>query len=104
HELLFTATSLAIQAAKQGLGIAIAHPLLVESQIASKELIRPFTTALRRPHDIWLIHTKRQSDYLSIGYVCNWIENEASNTVANLGLTFTQSNFSTPKLMQLPNT
>jgi LysR family glycine cleavage system transcriptional activator len=61
QKLVFETSSLVYEAARQGLGVAIGQPRLLESELARRELTAPFPV-LERPFGYYLMHGETMTD------------------------------------------
>ncbi len=86
NELTFNSTALAVQAAAEGLGVAIAQRLQVSPELASGRLVIPFQTALQRPRGISVVaHRERLADPRVVAFR-DWVEEEARLTLESLNM------------------
>jgi LysR family glycine cleavage system transcriptional activator len=76
RKLVFETSSLVYEAARQGLGIAIGQPRLLESELGRRELTAPFPV-MERPFGYYLMHGETQSDP-HIEAFRDWILREAA--------------------------
>jgi LysR family glycine cleavage system transcriptional activator len=75
QKLVFETSSLVYEAARQGLGVAIGQPRLLESELARKELTAPFPV-LERPFGYYLMHGETMTDP-KIEAFRDWVLKEA---------------------------
>jgi LysR family transcriptional regulator, glycine cleavage system transcriptional activator len=76
QKLVFETSSLVYEAARQGLGVAIGQPRLLESELARRELTAPFPV-LERPFGYYLMHAETITDP-KIEAFRDWLLQEAS--------------------------
>lgn len=69
----FDNDTLALEAARNGLGVAILHHSLVRPHIARGDLVRPFTSALAAEHGYYLVYPERLADKPSVNAFRAWI-------------------------------
>lgn len=74
-------TQLAMEAAAAGRGVALAPAILVQGDLESGRLTRPFAAGLPDPHGFWLIYLAGRSEEARIRAFARWIRSEvgASN-------------------------
>lgn len=77
QKLVFETSSLVYEAARQGLGIAIGQPRLLESELARHELAAPLPV-MERPFGYYLMHSETVSNP-NIAAFRDWLLNEARN-------------------------
>lgn len=75
----FNQTSLAIEAAIAGQGLALASAFFVEDDIAAGRLLRLFPTALAVGSDFYLVTQRKPRHAESVAAVKAWLMNEAEN-------------------------
>lgn len=73
----FNQTSLAIDAAIAGQGLALASLFFVQEDIASSRLMRPFTTELRVGADFYLVSPRKPRHPNPLAAVQSWLRNTA---------------------------
>ncbi|WP_119304433.1 transcriptional regulator GcvA [Dongia deserti] len=75
-------TSLALQAALDGHGVALGDSTLVADDLAARRLVRPFSMALRGPSQFayHLVHAPRRSEEPLIKAFRKWILDEVAKT------------------------
>jgi LysR family glycine cleavage system transcriptional activator len=75
-------TSLALQAALDGHGVALGDSTLVADDLAARRLVRPFSMALRGPSQFayHLVHAPRRSEEPLIKAFRHWILEEVART------------------------
>jgi LysR family glycine cleavage system transcriptional activator len=79
--LVFSGSTLAYQAAKEGIGVAMGQYRLLEAEIASGSLVIPFDHKLERATGYFLLHSKHALHDTSIAAFRDWIMEEADRTV-----------------------
>ena len=80
--LTFESTNLAIHAAIEGLGVAIGIEVLIQDELASGRLVRPFDIKRRSHYPIQLVYpTSKTSDPL-FQSIKVWLHEEADNARA----------------------
>jgi LysR family transcriptional regulator, glycine cleavage system transcriptional activator len=85
---LFNQSSMAIDAAADGQGIALARTALVARDLISGRLVRPFREALEAPFAYWIVCPKAAADLPKIALFREWLLQEAKEDargVAELG-------------------
>jgi LysR family glycine cleavage system transcriptional activator len=75
--LMFPGSTLAYQAAKEGIGIAMGQYRILEAEIASGTLVTPFDHRLERATGYYLLHSKHALHDQNIAAFRNWIMEEA---------------------------
>lgn len=76
----FTSSDLVIQAAEQGLGIALARDRLVRSSIENGTLVRPFgLLQVELENAYWLILNPDHSQRVTTGIMIGWLRQEAAS-------------------------
>jgi LysR family glycine cleavage system transcriptional activator len=73
HEQTFETRNFAIQAAVDGLGIAIVDPSLVAEDINSGRLIAPFSQALADKSAYYFVYPKKQASNQAIQQLQDWL-------------------------------
>ena len=76
--LVFDAGFMAIQAAIEGLGIALGHTHLVEDDIAAGRLVAPFDTVLPRDAGYYVVSPLATADTPKIRLFRDWLTGSAS--------------------------
>jgi LysR family transcriptional regulator, glycine cleavage system transcriptional activator len=76
--LVFAGSTLAYQAAKEGIGLAMGQYRLLESEIASGALVIPFDHRLERASGYFLLHSKHALHDPNITAFRDWIMEEAA--------------------------
>jgi LysR family transcriptional regulator, glycine cleavage system transcriptional activator len=74
---LFNQSSMAIDAAIDGQGIALARSALAARDLISGRLVRPFGGALEAPYAYWIVCPKSAADLPKISLFRNWLLGEA---------------------------
>jgi LysR family glycine cleavage system transcriptional activator len=74
---LFNQSSMAIDAAIDGQGIALARSALAARDLISGRLVRPFREALEAPYAYWIVCPKSAADLPKISLFRNWLLQEA---------------------------
>jgi LysR family glycine cleavage system transcriptional activator len=90
HGTIFNQTSMAIDAAVDGQGIALARTALASWDLISGRLVRPFPQALEAPYAYWIVCPKSAADLPKISAFRNWVLREAEDDarrIAELGRT-----------------
>jgi LysR family glycine cleavage system transcriptional activator len=84
HErnLFFESSSLAYQAAIQGLGVAIAQPILVEDDLGRGALCAPFAHIVPAGRDYYIARRETARDPRKVRAFRNWLLEEVGQTVA----------------------
>jgi LysR family glycine cleavage system transcriptional activator len=77
--LVFAGSTLAYQAAKEGIGLAMGQYHLLEAEIASGALVIPFDHRLERATGYFLLHSKHALHDLNIAAFRDWIMEEAAH-------------------------
>lgn len=75
---MFETRSYAIQAAVQGMGIAVMDPQLVAEEIAGKRLIRLFDEALPLTNSYWFVCLEHMADAPRIKAMREWLTEDVS--------------------------
>ena len=79
HGIVFNQASIAIDAAVDGQGIALARTALASSDLISGRLVRPFPQALEVPYAFWIVCTKSAADLPKISTFRDWLLKEAAD-------------------------
>ncbi len=82
---LFGNTQLALEAAIGGQGVALAPALLVEDDVRTGRLIKPFDLAVTDPFSYWLIYRRDRADEARIRTFADWLRREAVAGQASTG-------------------
>jgi LysR family transcriptional regulator, glycine cleavage system transcriptional activator len=78
HGPIFSQASMAIDAAVDGQGIAIARTALAAWDLRAGRLVRPFALALKVPYAYWIVCPKSTADLPKISTFRDWLLAEAS--------------------------
>lgn len=81
---VFSQTSLAIDAAIDGQGVALARTALCASDLLAGRLVRPFDFALKVPYAYWIICPKVNADLPKIAAFRDWLLAEAAEDTRRL--------------------
>jgi LysR family transcriptional regulator, glycine cleavage system transcriptional activator len=76
---LFNQSSMAIDAAIDGQGIALARSALAARDLISGRLVRPFREALEAPYAYWIVCPKSAADLPKISLFRSWLLQEAKD-------------------------
>lgn len=85
---VYNQDSMAIDAAVDGQGIAIARTALVSWDLLSGRLVQPFPQALEAPYAFWIVCPQSTADLPKISAFRNWVLKEAEDDtrrIAKLG-------------------
>jgi LysR family glycine cleavage system transcriptional activator len=74
---VFNQSSMTIDAAIDGQGIALARSALAARDLISGRLVRPFREALEAPYAYWIVCPKSAADLPKISLFRNWLLQEA---------------------------
>jgi LysR family glycine cleavage system transcriptional activator len=74
--MMFSSSILTYQAAIDGLGIAIAQVRLVDQELESGTLVRPFPQVVRRPFAYYLLTPQRDSLARNVAIFREWLRSE----------------------------
>jgi LysR family transcriptional regulator, glycine cleavage system transcriptional activator len=72
-----------IIAAAVGMGVAVIHPLLAESELASGELVIPFKLMVSTGRGYYVCYRNTQADNLVIGLFVDWLKAQAQSTLTS---------------------
>ena len=75
----FGQSNLVIQAAKQGMGVALGREPLVIDALVSRELVRPFPDTAVSEYSYWLITRKSRTTRPALEAFSDWLLSEARN-------------------------
>lgn len=81
---VFSQRSMAIDAAIDGQGVALARTALGAWDILNGRLARPFTLGLKVPYAYWIVCPKANADLPKIAAFRNWLQAEASEDIRRL--------------------
>jgi LysR family glycine cleavage system transcriptional activator len=76
---VFNQASMAIDAAIEGQGIALARTALAAWDLLAGRLVRPFPLALRVPYAYWIVCPKATADLPKIATFRDWLLAEAAD-------------------------
>jgi LysR family transcriptional regulator, glycine cleavage system transcriptional activator len=76
--LVFSGSTLAYQAAKEGIGVAMGQHRLLEAELASESLVVPFDHKLERATGYFLLHSKHALHDANITAFRDWIMEQAN--------------------------
>ena len=79
HGAVFNQASMAIDAAVDGQGIALARTALASWDLISRRLVRPFPQALEAPYAFWIVCPKSAADLPKISTFRSWLLQEAED-------------------------
>src|SRR5690606_16370350 len=80
-ELMFKGPGLTYQAAAQGLGVAMAHPVIVMSELLSGRLVMPFPIAGRSSRRLCAVYRQKlQTDY-RVQAFSSWLQRSEERRV-----------------------
>jgi LysR family transcriptional regulator, glycine cleavage system transcriptional activator len=77
--IVFNQASMAIDAAVDGQGIALARTALASSDLISRRLVRPFPQALEAPFAFWIVCPKVTAELPKISAFRDWLLKEATD-------------------------
>ena len=83
---LFNQASMAIDAAIQGQGVAMARTALAAWDLLSGRLVRPFSEALEAPFAMWIVSPKATAELPKIAIFREWLLAEAAEDTRKLRL------------------
>ena len=81
---VFSERSMAIDAAVDGQGIALARSALAAWDLSAGRLVRPFTLGLKVPYAYWIVCPKSTADVPKISTFRDWLLGEAEKDVRSL--------------------
>jgi LysR family glycine cleavage system transcriptional activator len=84
HGPIYSEASMAIDAAVDGDGVALARTALAAWDLASGRLARPFALALKAPYAYWIACPKSTADLPKIATFRDWILAEAAEDLRRL--------------------
>jgi len=76
----FDYDAFALQAALDGLGVAMAHRPYVADDLAAGRLVAPFQQVAARGEGWYFVHRAGMADHAALGLFRNWLLNEAETT------------------------
>jgi len=79
HGLSFKDPSLALQAAIDGLGIAMGYIELASDDLATGKLIKPFDLDVKHPWSYYIVLPESSHDDTQTQLFCDWLRQQASN-------------------------
>ena len=82
--VVFNQASMAIDAAIQGQGVAMARTALAAWDLLAGRLVRPFALALEAPFALWIVCPKATAQLPKIATFRQWLLDEAAADVAGL--------------------
>lgn len=82
--VVFNQASMAIDAAIQGQGVAMARTALAAWDLLSGRLVRPFRLALEAPFALWIVCPKATAELPKIAIFRNWLLQEAAQDTERL--------------------
>ncbi|HVZ02080.1 MAG TPA: transcriptional regulator GcvA [Dongiaceae bacterium] len=77
-------SGLAYQGAIDGLGLAMAQTVLVQDDLAKKQLIPVFKRAMKTPRSYYLVHTDTKRQQPTIARFIDWLKSEVRETETKL--------------------
>lgn len=81
---LFNQTSMAIDAAIQGQGVAMARTALAAWDLLAGRLVRPFKLSIEAPFALWIVCPKATAELPKIATFRQWLLDEAAEDTARL--------------------
>ncbi len=81
----FDRNEFALMMAARGVGVAMGRGRLVEAQLASGELVRPFGPVVPAAQSYWLVMPQDRLHNVRVAAFCTWIEREARQRSAENG-------------------
>lgn len=84
---IFNQASMAIDAAADGQGIALARSALAASDLRAGRLVRPFALSMKAPYAYWIVCPKSTADLPKIVTFRDWLLAEAAEDSRRLGKT-----------------
>lgn len=78
HGYRFESSSMAYEAAINGIGVAMAVTALVEDDLKDGRLIIPYSTILSTPYAYWLIYPPAKAENPAVAVFREWIVEEAT--------------------------
>jgi LysR family glycine cleavage system transcriptional activator len=80
----FNQASMAIDAAVDGQGIALARTALASGDLISGRLVRPFPQAIEAPYAFWIVCPKAMAELPKISTFRSWLLEEAEEDARRL--------------------
>ncbi|HYH41979.1 MAG TPA: transcriptional regulator GcvA [Burkholderiales bacterium] len=77
HGIVFDQASMAIDAAVDGQGIALARTALASWDLSSGRLVRPFAQALEAPYAFWIVCPRSAAELPKVSAFRDWVLAEA---------------------------
>ena len=84
HGIVFNQASMAIDAAVDGQGVALARTALASWDLLAGRLVRPFEHALEAPYAFWIVCPKPAADLPKIATFRAWVLQEAADDARRL--------------------
>ncbi|MCE7522039.1 LysR substrate-binding domain-containing protein [Alloalcanivorax xenomutans] len=94
HELTFKGSSLAYQAAAEGVGVAVVQRPLVDDEFRAGRLVAPFALAHQRSDGIVMAGRKRNFQHPQVSAFCDWLEQEARDSVKRMDIEYSRKDSS----------
>ena len=88
--IVFNQASMAIDAAVNGQGIALARTALASWDLISGRLVRPFPQALKVPYAFWIVCPKSVADLPKISTFRNWLLKEAEDDARHIAALYSR--------------
>lgn len=85
-QAFYETSNLAYEAAAQGLGIAIAQPLFVQSELREGRLVVPFPIQAENEIPLYLIRQRRSRASSHVNVFCDWLSTEAQLAIETISL------------------
>lgn len=79
HDLVFETRNFAMQAAIDGLGVAIINPSLAAEAIRNGRLIQPFETTIASTDAYYLVYPQNKKDNPALADFRTWLQTEAAH-------------------------
>lgn len=98
HELTFKGSSLAYQAAAEGMGVAIVQRPLVEDEFRSGRLVAPFPLATQRSNGIVMVARNSSLRDPRVSAFCEWLDQEAIQSIERMDITYSRTDHSVMEL------
>lgn len=84
HGVVFNQASMALDAAVDGQGIALARTALASWHLICGRLVRPFAQALAVPYAFWIVCPKSAAELPKISAFRNWLLQEAAEDMRRI--------------------